>query len=77
MTTLLNDADLSKQPSHLYYDAIIGNTHNINEDEPYLRFNEKRQTALLKYPQNYKMSIVRFMFDTHSLPIMQASIMTK
>jgi len=77
MTTLLNDADLSKQPSHLYYDAIIGNTHSINEDEPYLRFNEKRQTALLKYPQNYKMSIVRFMCDTHTLPIMQPSIMTQ
>ena len=77
MTTLLSDSDNSKQTSHLYYDAIIENTHSINEDEPYLRFNEKRKTALLKYPQNYKMSIVRFMCDTHTLPIMQPSIMTQ
>ena len=76
MTTLLSDADLSKQPSHLYYDAIIGNTHSINEDEPFLKFNEKRQTALLKHPNHYKMSIVRFMCDTHTLPLMQPSIMT-
>lgn len=77
MTTLFSDNDLQKQPKYLYYDAVIGNTHNINEDEPYLKFNEKRSIALLKKPNDYKMSVIRFMCDTHTLPIMQPSIMAQ
>jgi hypothetical protein len=59
----------------MYYDIVIANTHSINEEEPYFRFNEKRSMPLLEHPENYKLSIVRFMCDTHSLPLMQPTIM--
>lgn len=77
MTTLLSDRDLTEQPSHMYYDIVIANTHSINEQEPYLRFNEKRTVPLLQHPENYKLSIVRFMCDTHTLPLMQPTIMNR
>jgi hypothetical protein len=76
MTTLLSDQDLTLFPDHLYYDMIVSNSHSINEDEPHLRFNERRSTALIQRPDLYKMSIIRFMCDTHSLPIMQPTIMS-
>jgi len=77
MTNLFSDNDLTRYPDHIYYDLIISNSHSINEDEPHLKFNEKRTTSLIEKPEKYKMTIARFMCDTHVLPIMQPTIMAQ
>ena len=77
MSNLFANQDLTKYPQHIYYDLVISNTHSINEEEPYLTFSETRDVPLVQYPSLYKMSIIRFMCDTHTLPVMQPTIMDK
>jgi hypothetical protein len=75
MSNLFSSEDLTESPDHIYYDLSISNSHSIGEIEPHLKFNETRTTAIIEHPERYKLSIVRFMVDTHSLPIMQPTIM--
>lgn len=77
MSNLFSSNDLSESPNHIYYDLAISNSHSIGEEEPQLTFNETRTTAIIEHPEEYKLSIVRFMVDTHCLPIMQPTIMSK
>ena len=77
MSNLFSSNDLSESPDHIYYDLSISNSHAINEIEPHLTFNETRTTAIIENPEQYKLSIVRFMVDTHCLPVMQPTIMSK
>ena len=77
MSNLFSSNDLSESPDHIYYDLSISNSHAINEIEPHLTFNETRTTAIIENPEQYKLSIVRFMVDTHCMPVMQPTIMSK
>jgi len=77
MSNLFSSNDLSESPDHIYYDLSISNSHAINEIEPHLTFNETRTTAIIENPEQYKLSIVRFMVDTHCLPVMQPTIISK
>ena len=66
MSDLFSSEDLTESPDHIYYDLSISNSHSIGEIEPHLKFNETRTTAIIEHPERYKLSIVRFMVDTHS-----------
>ena len=68
MSNLFSDDDRSKQPTHIYYDALINNSHSIDEVEPSIKFNEARDVPILEHPHLYKMSVVRFQLDSHTLP---------
>lgn len=69
--------DYTEYPNHIYYDLAISNSHSIGEKEPHLTFNETRTSSIIEHPERYKLSIVRFMVDTHCLPIMQPTIMSQ
>jgi len=77
MSSLFANNDPTEYPDHIYYDLAISNSHSINEEEPHLTFNETRTTPMIEKPEYYKLSIVRFMVDTHCLPVMQPTIMPK
>jgi hypothetical protein len=69
--------DLTEYPNHIYYDLAVSNSHSIGEKEPHLTFNETRTQPIIEHPERYKLSIVRFMVDTHCLPIMQPTTMSQ
>ena len=77
MSNLFSDDDRAKQPTHIYYDALINNSHSIDEVEPFIKFNEARDTPILEQPHLYKMSVVRFQLDSHTLPTFIPTIMNK
>jgi hypothetical protein len=77
MSNLFSDDDRAKQPTHIYYDALINNSHSIDEIEPFIKFNEARDTPILEQPHLYKMSVVRFQLDSHTLPTFIPTIMNK
>ena len=57
-------------PEYLYYDMVIRNQQQSNNDfSPQLQFSESRVIPLLNCCNDYKMSIIRFELDTYSLPV--------
>ena len=60
--------------NNIYYDLFQTNLEN-NDDPPILcQFNEVRNQDFLTNPEDYKMSIVRFMIETPTLPLFRPTI---
>jgi len=60
--------------NHIYYDLFQTNLEN-NDNAPILcEFKEKRNQDFLTNPEDYKMSIVRFMIETPTLPLFRPTI---
>lgn len=62
----------SADPYNLYYDINVVSDYNptlVGTTAPPLTFNEIRQNPIIKYPEDYLLSVVRFSIETPTLPI--------
>jgi len=62
----------SADPYNLYYDINVVSDYNptlTGTTAPPLTFNEIRQNPIIKYPEDYLLSVVRFSIETPTLPI--------
>lgn len=61
---------MGHNPDNVYYDMVFRNFNSSQfESALPLNFQEVRNHPILNKASDYEMSIVRFMIDTHSLPI--------
>ncbi len=62
----------SADPYNLYYDINVVSDYNptlVGTTAPPLTFNEIRQNPIIKFPEDYLLSVVRFSIETPTLPI--------
>ena len=64
-----SNAGQGHSPEQLYYDVVITNLEQGDQDPPILYFNETRNTPFVYDPESYYMSIIRFTLDTPTLPV--------
>jgi hypothetical protein len=57
------------ESDNIYLDLLITNINNQNSAPVLLNYNQVRDTALLKKPSDYEMSIVKFQLGTTTLPV--------
>ncbi len=60
--------------NHIYYDLLQTNLENTDTEPKLCEFNENRNQNFLDNPEDYKMSIVRFMVETPTLPVFRPTI---
>ena len=59
----------SEDPDNVYLDVLITNVGSFTTSPLPISFNEARQSAFLRKPEDYEMSIIRFQCDTSTLPV--------
>jgi hypothetical protein len=60
--------------NHIYYDLLQTNLENTDTEPKLCEFNDNRNQNFLENPEDYKMSIVRFMIETPTLPVFRPTI---
>jgi hypothetical protein len=66
---------MNSEKEFIYYDILITNEISNNTNPPNAIYNEVRQSPLIKNPDDYFMSIVRFQINgTQTLPVFTAQM---
>ena len=59
---------MAEEPDYVYYDMTYDNYQSTTSEPSQLQFKETRNSPIIKKPEDYNMSIIRFQLDTISLP---------
>ena len=60
--------------NHIYYDLLNTNIENSDSEPILCSFTEQRNQNFLENPEDYKLSITRFMIETPAIPLFRPTI---
>jgi hypothetical protein len=71
----LNRRQNESKPDNIYYDLTITNFQSTVTQPPIFYYNDDRTTAYLDKPEDYELSIIRFVVDCPFAPVFIPSIL--